>query len=53
MRWAISNIAWNREDELDRFIGRVAELAAETPETLTRRPSLTVLSGSDVDPGQR
>ena len=27
--------AWNREDELDRFIERVAELAAATPETLT------------------
>jgi selenocysteine lyase/cysteine desulfurase len=38
--------AWNRERELERFTGRVAELAAHTPETLPRRPSLTVLSGS-------
>ena len=38
--------AWNREDELDRFMERVAELASHTPETLTRKPSLTVLSGS-------
>ncbi len=38
--------AWNRESELERFVERVAELAAHTPETLPRRPSLTVLSGS-------
>ena len=37
--------AWNRESEIDRFVGRVAELAAHTPETLPRRPSLTVISG--------
>ena len=37
--------AWNRESELDRFVERVAELAAHTPETLPRRPSLTVISG--------
>ena len=41
--------AWNRESELDRFVERVAELAAHTPETLPRRPSLTVISGP-VDP---
>ena len=41
--------AWNRESELRRFTERVAELAAHTPETLPRRPSLTVLSGP-VDP---
>jgi selenocysteine lyase/cysteine desulfurase len=41
--------AWNRESELDRFVERVAQLAVHTPETLPRRPSLTVLSGS-VDP---
>ena len=37
--------AWNRENEIDRFVERVAELAANTPETLPRRPSLTVISG--------
>ena len=37
--------AWNRESELERFVGRVAELAAHTPRTLPRRPSLTVISG--------
>lgn len=37
--------AWNREGEIDRFIERVAELAAHTPETLPRRPSLTIISG--------
>ena len=49
----ISVGAWNREDELERFIARVAELASATPETLLRRPSLTVLSGADLedDPG--
>ena len=35
--------AWLREDELDRFAAAVAELAAHTPETLPRRPLLTVL----------
>lgn len=37
--------AWNRESELQRFVDRVAELAGHTPETLPRRPSLTVISG--------
>jgi selenocysteine lyase/cysteine desulfurase len=37
--------AWNREDELDRFVERVAELASHTPASLPRRPSLTILSG--------
>ena len=41
--------AWNRESELERFVARVAELAAHTPETLPRRPALTVLSGP-IDP---
>jgi len=36
--------AWNRENELRRFTERVAELAAHTPETLPRRPSLTLIS---------
>ena len=37
--------AWCRADELDRFVDRVRELAAHTPETLPRRPTLTVLVG--------
>jgi selenocysteine lyase/cysteine desulfurase len=37
--------AWNTEEELDRFVSRVAELAASTPETLPPRPTLTVLGG--------
>ena len=37
--------AWNRESELTRFTERIAELAAHSPETLPRRPSLTVISG--------
>ena len=41
--------AWNREDELDRFVERVAEMAAHTPATLPRRPSLTVISGPADD----
>jgi selenocysteine lyase/cysteine desulfurase len=41
--------AWNRENELDRFLERVAELGMHTPETLPRKPSLTILSGP-VDP---
>lgn len=45
----ISVGAWNRESELERFVERLAELAANTPETLPRKPSLTVLSGS-VEP---
>jgi selenocysteine lyase/cysteine desulfurase len=35
--------AWNRDDELERLTGRVAELARHTPESLPRRPSLTIL----------
>lgn len=35
--------AWSTIDELDRFAGAVAELAAHTPETLPRRPALTIL----------
>jgi selenocysteine lyase/cysteine desulfurase len=37
--------AWCRMDELERFVERVRELAAHTPETLPRRPTLTVLAG--------
>jgi selenocysteine lyase/cysteine desulfurase len=35
--------AWNREEELDRLVARVAALAAHTPESLPRRPALVVL----------
>jgi selenocysteine lyase/cysteine desulfurase len=39
-----ASVGWfNTEDELDRFARAVAELAAHTPETLPRRPSLIVL----------
>ena len=41
--------AWNREEELDRFTARVAALAAHTPETLPRRPSLVVLRSPGED----
>ena len=41
--------AWNRESELERFVKRVAEIAEHTPETLPRRPSLTIISGP-IDP---
>jgi selenocysteine lyase/cysteine desulfurase len=42
--------AWNRESELDRFVERVGELAAHTPQTLPRRPSLTIISGPIESP---
>lgn len=35
--------AWTTEDELERLAGGVEELAAHTPESLPRRPSLTIL----------
>lgn len=41
--------AWVREDELDRFAGAVGEIAAHTPETLPRRPLLTVLAPAPWD----
>lgn len=41
--------AWLREDEIDRFAGAIAELAAHTPETLPRKPLLTVLSAEPQD----
>jgi selenocysteine lyase/cysteine desulfurase len=40
--------AWNLEDELDRFVERVAALASHTPSSLPRRPSLTVITGPDA-----
>ena len=39
---------WNTEEELSRLAGAVAELAAHTPETLPRRPSLVVLRDDAV-----
>jgi selenocysteine lyase/cysteine desulfurase len=39
--------AWLRDDELDRFVAAVSDLARHTPETLPRRPMLTILG----DPG--
>jgi selenocysteine lyase/cysteine desulfurase len=39
-----ASVGWfNTEEELDRFANAVAELAAHTPDTLPRRPSLIVL----------
>jgi selenocysteine lyase/cysteine desulfurase len=38
------SVAWfNTEDELERLVGAVAELARHTPTSLPRRPTLTVL----------
>jgi selenocysteine lyase/cysteine desulfurase len=42
--------AWNREEELERFVAAVAELAGTTPATLPRRPTLTVIGGPLADP---
>jgi selenocysteine lyase/cysteine desulfurase len=41
--------AWNVEDELSRFVERVADLASHTPEKLPRKPALTVISTSHPD----
>jgi L-cysteine/cystine lyase len=40
---------WNTEEELARLAGSIGELAAHTPDTIPRRPSLVVLSGSPVE----
>jgi selenocysteine lyase/cysteine desulfurase len=43
----VASVAWfNTEDELDAFTHAVADLAAHTPETMPRRPSLIVLADS-------
>jgi selenocysteine lyase/cysteine desulfurase len=34
---------WNSDEELDRSVAAVRELAAHTPETLPRRPGLVIL----------
>ncbi len=41
--------AWLRDEEVDRFASTVAEIAAHTPETLPRRPMLTILSAAPGD----
>ena len=41
--------AWLREEEIDRFTTAIAEIAAHTPETLPRRPLLTVLAPAPWD----
>jgi selenocysteine lyase/cysteine desulfurase len=41
--------AWIREDEIDRFTAAVTEIAAHTPDSLPRRPLLTVLSTEPWD----
>jgi hypothetical protein len=41
--------AWLREDELDRCADAIAEIAAHTPDTLPRRPLLTVLAPAPWD----
>jgi len=39
-----ASVSWfNSDEELSRFAGAVAELARHTPETLPRRPALTIL----------
>jgi selenocysteine lyase/cysteine desulfurase len=43
--------AWNRESEIARFVERVAEIARHTPESLPRRPSLTIISGPGPEDG--
>lgn len=40
----VASVGWfNTEEEIDRFAAAVAELAAHTPATLPRRPTLIVL----------
>ncbi len=41
--------AWLREDELDRFAAAVGDIAAHTPDTLPRRPLLTILAPAPWD----
>lgn len=40
--------AWTRGEEVDRLAGAVAEIAAHTPQTLPRRPLLTMLGSPAV-----
>jgi selenocysteine lyase/cysteine desulfurase len=40
-----ASVAWfNTEEEIDRFVSAVSEIAAHTPDTLPRRKTLDVLS---------
>ncbi len=41
--------AWLSEDELDRFVAGVTTLAGHSPETLPRRPMLTLLADADEE----
>ena len=41
--------AWLRDEELDRFAAAVADLARHSPETLPRRPMLTLLGDEAED----
>ena len=43
---------WNTEDEIGRVVDAVAELARHTPETLPRRPSISVIDAVP-DAGER
>ncbi len=40
---------WLREDEIDRFVTAVGDLARHTPETLPRRPMLTLLGDDGLE----
>jgi selenocysteine lyase/cysteine desulfurase len=42
--------AWLREEEVDRFASAIAEIAAHTPQTLPRRPMLTILAAPADEP---
>ena len=45
-------VAWLHDDELDRFLAAVGDLARHSPETLPRRPMLTLLSDEGEDRGR-
>lgn len=39
----VSAGAWLRDEDVERFLGTVAEISAHTPDSLPRRPALTIL----------
>jgi len=45
--------AWLREEDLDRFVAAIGDLARYSPETLPRRPMLTLLGDDDHLDGNR
>ncbi len=45
--------SWLHEAELDRFAAAVSDLARHSPETLPRRPMLTLLGDDDAGPRRR